>query len=150
MKFISAAVHISSGCGKPHSSYLYRLQFHVSPSGDMPAPSSCWYSWLPLYPCTTFDTHHWEIFLHGCPPKKPQGLSLLGQIPDALAHWNTSVTRVSQHPAKPQCQELTVCTLNDTPGIFQGYWESEQEVSWFKNGSPMLRDPAETRGQHAI
>lgn len=31
-------------------------------------------------------------------------------------------------------------TLGDTPGIFQGYWESEQEVPCFKNGSQMLRE----------
>lgn len=42
-----------------------------------------------------------------------------------------------------------LCTLNDTSGTFQQYWESEQEVSQFKNVSLVLREPAETREQCA-
>lgn len=143
MKFISPAVHISSGCGKPHRSYLYRLQFHVSPSDDTPAPSSCWYGWPPFI-LAQLLTLTPLIFLHGCPPKNPQALSLLGQIPDALAHGNTSVTRVSQHPAKPQCQELTVSALWMTLLEFsKGIGKVSRKCPVLK----MLREPAETRGQ---
>lgn len=150
MKFISPAVHISCGCGKPHSSYLYRLQFHVSPSGDTPAPSSCWYSWPPpLY------LHH---FWHSpqrdisawLPTKKTTRSLSAGSDSWCLSTPKHFSDQGHSAPSQDTVSRADcLCTLNDTPGIFQGYWESEQEVSWFKNGSPMLREPAETRGQRA-
>lgn len=122
---------------KTTQTYLYRLQFHVSPSGDTPAPSSCWYSWPPLYPCTTFDTHHWETFLHGCPPKKPQGLSAGSDswCLRTLKHFSDQGQSAPSQATVSRADCL--CTLNDTPGTFQGYWEREQEVSWFKNGTQL-------------
>lgn len=105
----------------------------------------------PFYPCTTFNIHHWETFLHACPPKKNHKVSLSAG-PDS---WCLSTLKHFSDQGQPAPSQATVsradcvCTLNDTPGTFQGYWESEQEVSWFKNGSPMLRGPAETRGQCA-
>lgn len=58
----------------------YRLQFHASPSGDKPAPSSLLVELSPLYPCTT--ERHFCMVAH----QKTTRCLLLGWIPDALPH----------------------------------------------------------------
>lgn len=149
-----SAVHIPAGCGKQCSSYPFKVTVPCPPSGDLTARWQA--SSLPpvgsVVPPSSLH-HLWHsMSRHFCMVAHQKTTRSLLAGSDSC--WLSTLKQFSDQ-GQPALSQAAVsrpdhlCTLDDTPGILQGYWESEEEAPWFRNGSQMPREPAETRGWHA-